>query len=116
MLEDKILDIEAKMQSLGVNLGTYSSENSFCTVNFALGTEVAGPAAHLSKRALFECFVSSFIWTVLFFIVVAAIAVFFTICLLIILLVVQKLQKMLPKEIENSASGQAENKQDHTIE
>ena len=115
MLEDKILDIEAKMQNLGVNLGVYSSENSFCTVNFALGTEISGPAAHLSKRALFECFVASFIWTVIFFIVVAAILVFFTICLLIIMLVVQKIQKTLPKETENPDAVQKDDHSNATV-
>lgn len=115
MLEDKILQIEAKMQNLGVNLGVYSSENSFCTVNFALASELAGPAAHLSKRALLECFLSSFIWTVIFFVVAAAIIVFFSVCLLLILLLWQKAQKMLPKETENSATAPTDRQQDQTL-
>lgn len=115
MLEDKILDIEAKMQNLGVNLGVYSSENSFCTVNFALATEIASPAAHLSKRALFECFVKSFVWTVIFFMVVAAIIVFFSICLLLFLWLGQKIQKMLPKETEKPAASPTDSQQDHRL-
>lgn len=114
MLEDKILDIEAKMQNMGVNLGTYSSENSFCTINFALSTEVAGSAAHISKRALFQCFVSSFIWTVIFFVIAAAVITFFTICFLIVMLVVQKIQKILPKETESPALVKTDDKLNNT--
>lgn len=115
MLEDKILELEAKMQNLGVNLGVYSSENSFCTVNFALATEMTGPAAYLSKRALFECFVTSFVWTVIFFMVVAATIVFFSVCLLLLLWLGQKIQKMLPKETAKPATSQTDAQPDHML-
>lgn len=110
MLEDKILDIEGKMQNLGVNLGTYSSENSFCTVNFSLGTEAKAPRSHISKRAFFECAVASFIWTVLFYVVVTAIMVFFSICLLIIVLAVRQIKKMLPKDPDGEDETQTADK------
>jgi Domain of unknown function (DUF4349) len=35
-LHDKILEIEGKMQALGVELGNFDSENEFCTVRFSM--------------------------------------------------------------------------------
>ncbi len=35
-LENRILEIENKIQKLGVNLGEYDSENEFCTIKFSL--------------------------------------------------------------------------------
>lgn len=36
-LETKILEIEGQIQELGVSLGDYSENNSFCTINVTLG-------------------------------------------------------------------------------
>lgn len=109
MLEDKILEIEAKMQNLGVNLGTYSSENSFCTVNFSLATELPqNTRAYISKRMLFESFAGSFIWTVVFFIVAALIVVFFMICALVITLIALKFKKLLPQNAAQLNEAEAE--------
>jgi hypothetical protein len=35
-LENRIMELEEKIQSLGVNLGDFDSENEFCTVKFSL--------------------------------------------------------------------------------
>lgn len=35
-LHDKILEIESRLQELGVDLGNFDSENEFCTVKFSL--------------------------------------------------------------------------------
>jgi hypothetical protein len=35
-LENRIMELEEKIQSLGVNLGDFDSENEFCTVRFSL--------------------------------------------------------------------------------
>jgi hypothetical protein len=35
-LHDKILEIESRLQELGVDLGNFDSENEFCTVRFSL--------------------------------------------------------------------------------
>ena len=35
-LNDKILEIEEKLQSLGIELGNFDTENEFCTVRFSL--------------------------------------------------------------------------------
>jgi hypothetical protein len=42
-LHDKILEIESRLQELGVDLGNFDSENEFCTVKFSLyeGTTAA---------------------------------------------------------------------------
>ena len=64
-IEDKILEVEKKLQDLGVNLGVYSTENSFCTVNLKLN--------EISKKQISMLFVlgaikDSFLWTIAAFI------------------------------------------------
>ncbi len=65
LLEDKILEVEKNLQNLGVNLGVYSTENSFCTVNLKLN--------EVSKRQISALFVlkaakDSFVWSIFAFI------------------------------------------------
>lgn len=57
-LENRILDIEQQLQSLGVSLGDFDSENEFCTVEFSMaeGKEVQISFLHRLKVA--------FEWTV----------------------------------------------------
>ena len=53
-LQDKILDIEQQLQDLGVQLGDFSAENEFCTVNFSLveGKFVSVSTMHRIKISL----------------------------------------------------------------
>ena len=50
-LNDKILEIEEKLQSLGIELGNFDTENEFCTVRFSLyegkTEKTIGPAQRL---------------------------------------------------------------------
>jgi hypothetical protein len=46
-LEDKLLEIESEIQTLGVNLGEYSQENEFCTVKLTLNEWTKN--AHISN-------------------------------------------------------------------
>lgn len=109
MLEDKILDVEARMQSLGVNLGSFSSENSFCTVNFSLATEhIQAAGSRISYSTIIDCAFESLVWTVLCFTVVISLMVFFMVALLIVVLVLMKFQKLMPKEAAATDSEDVE--------
>lgn len=60
LLEDKILEVERDLQNLGVDLGIYSSENSFCTVNFTLNET---NRQEISLQFVFTCAKRSVFWT-----------------------------------------------------
>lgn len=59
-VEEKLLEVERNLQELGVDIGLFSSEQSFCTVNFTL-REVAKQT--VSVRFLLRCLQTSFFWT-----------------------------------------------------
>lgn len=63
LLEDKILEVEKNLQNLGVNIGTYSTENSFCTINVSLN-ENAGAVQETSLKFVLKCAKRSFFWTI----------------------------------------------------
>lgn len=64
LLEDKILQVEKSIQELGVDLGVYSTENSFCTVNVKL-TEVF--RKEISLRFVLRALKDSFLWSLFVF-------------------------------------------------
>lgn len=69
-LEEKILEVERQLQSIGVNAGLYATENSFCTVSLSL-TETA--TTSISVRFVLNCARDSFFWTLgAFFIALVA--------------------------------------------
>lgn len=49
-LHDKILEIETKLQELGVDLGNFDEENEFCTVRYSLYEGSDGQSISLSHR------------------------------------------------------------------
>lgn len=61
-LHDKILEIENRMQELGVELGNFSAENEFCTVRVSLYENAATRAISFAHR-LFVAFT----WTVKYY-------------------------------------------------
>lgn len=63
LLEDKILEVEKNLQNLGVSIGTYSTENSFCTINVSLN-ENAGAVRETSLKFVLKCAKRSFLWTI----------------------------------------------------
>lgn len=67
MLEDKILEVEAKLQSLGVDAGLFATDNSFCTVNYSLQEN---SIQSTSMWFLLSCAMVSFFWTLSAFAVV----------------------------------------------
>lgn len=68
LLEEKILETQEKIQNLGVSLGVYSSENSFCTIIFSMQeTRISATEGDFSMRFVFSCISSAFFWTALFY-------------------------------------------------
>lgn len=65
LLEEKILEVEKNLQTLGVNLGVYSTENSFCTVNLTLSEQ---NKKQISLSFILKTIEKSFLWTTLTFI------------------------------------------------
>lgn len=63
-LEDKLLEIESEIQTLGVNLGEYSQENEFCTVKLTLNEGTKN--AHISNS---HRIVVALIWTIQYYFV-----------------------------------------------
>src|SRR5262249_51964008 len=49
-LENKLLEIESEIQTLGVSLGEYSQENEFCTIKLTLDESIAGAKASAAHR------------------------------------------------------------------
>lgn len=82
LLEDKILEIKRNLQDLGVNIGTYSTENSFCTINLSLN-EAESETQETSLKFVLKCAKSSFFWTIWFFVLL----VFLTLVALIVIVV-----------------------------
>ena len=65
IIEEKILEIEKNLQNLGVNLGLYSTENSFCTVNLDLNEQTK---KQISASFIIRTIGNSFTWTILTFV------------------------------------------------
>jgi hypothetical protein len=86
-LHDKILEIETKLQELGVQLGNFDAENEFCTVRFSL-TEGQGER----EISLFQRLKVAFEWTVKnYFYLMLGIACALT-CVFLLLLILDKLK------------------------
>ncbi|MGI4872901.1 MAG: DUF4349 domain-containing protein [Janthinobacterium lividum] len=86
-LNDKILEIEEKLQELGVELGNFDAENEFCTVKFSLyegATEKGISFIHRVKVALE--------WTIKYFSVLVFASFGLSITIFILLLIADKLR------------------------
>jgi Domain of unknown function (DUF4349) len=86
-LNDKILEIEAKAQELGVELGNFDAENEFCTVKLSIyegATEKNISFIHRIKVTLE--------WTVNYFCIFAATTLLISLSIFILLLIIDKLK------------------------
>jgi hypothetical protein len=97
-LEDRILAIEEKIQSLGVKLGEYDEENEFCTVKFTLNEVSAAKAIPFLHRAKV-----AFEWTVKYYAVIMVICFFGGLFGLMIVTIVRQI-KWLQKAIAQMAA------------
>jgi Domain of unknown function (DUF4349) len=88
-LNDKILEIEGRLQELGVELGNFDTENEFCTVKLSLyegATEKNISFIHRIKVALE--------WTIKYYAVLIFTALMLTLFSFLLLLVIDKMKVM----------------------
>jgi hypothetical protein len=88
-LNDKILEIEEKLQELGVELGNFDTENEFCTVKLSLyegATEKNISFIHRIKVALE--------WTIKYYAVLIFTLLMLSLSIFILLLVIDKMKVM----------------------
>lgn len=86
-LNDKILEIEAKAQELGVELGNFDTENEFCTVKISMyegATEKNISFIYRIKVALE--------WTIKYFAILAVTTLIISLLVFILLIIVDKLK------------------------
>ena len=86
-LNDKILEIEAKAQELGVELGNFDAENEFCTVKLSMyegATEKNVSFIHRIKVALE--------WTIKYFAIIAVTILILALTIFVLLLIVDKMK------------------------
>jgi hypothetical protein len=85
-LENRILEIEEQLQTLGVQLGDYDEENEFCTVRFSLIEGKITPTSFLHRlKVAFEWTINYYLKFILILCLIIATAFF-------ILLVFEKLK------------------------
>jgi len=102
MIERLILDVERELQDLGVNMGAFSTEYSFCTVNLTI-SEKSGMTA-ISLRYLLSCARESFVWTFILFIGTG----FSILCILFGIWLILLLLNVITNITKKDASGQSE--------
>ena len=85
-LENRILDIEEQLQSLGVNLGDFDEENEFCTIKFSV---IEGKESHISFAHRLKV---AFEWTIKYFFFLILIGLLAISLAYLLLLVIQKLR------------------------
>ncbi len=86
-LNDKILEIEARAQELGVELGNFDTENEFCTVKLSMyegATEKNISFIYRIKVALE--------WTIKYFAIIALTTLIIALTVFVLLLIVDKLK------------------------
>ena len=86
-LNDKILEIEAKAQELGVELGNFDTENEFCTIKLSMyegATEKNISFIHRVKVALE--------WTIKNFAVIVFTTLIASLAIFVLLLIIDKLK------------------------
>ncbi|SIO39500.1 DUF4349 domain-containing protein [Chitinophaga niabensis] len=86
-LHDKILEIETKLQELGVELGNFDAENEFCSIRFSLfeGAPKKGISFLSRLKTTTE-------WTIRYYAILAVSLVCISLSVFIILLIIDKLK------------------------
>jgi len=88
-LQNRILEIEQELQSLGVQLGDFNEENEFCTVRLTLSEfrEIKVSLLHRVKV--------SFEWAAEYYLVMLGIAAFASMFGFFLLLIIEKLLPLI---------------------
>ncbi len=87
-LENRILEIENEIQSLGVKLGEFDEENEFCTLKYSLLEN----SDAIKTIPLIQRIKVAFEWTVKYYFVLILISFFGTLFLFLFLAVIQKIK------------------------
>ncbi len=93
-LHDKILEIESKMQELGVELGNFDAENEFCTIKFSLYEGATEKGISFITR-----FKIALQWTIKYYAILAGAFLLFFAAGFILVLLIDKLK--IVKAIDN---------------
>lgn len=88
-LHDKILEIEEKLQELGVELGNFDTENEFCTVKLSLYEGATTKNISLMQRIKI-----SLEWSIKYFAVIVLAILSLSITIFILLFIIDKLKIM----------------------
>ena len=85
-LENRILEIEAQLQTLGVSLGDFDEENEFCTIKFSMyeGKIVKQSFIHRAKVSLE--------WTLMYYTWIIVLLLIISVASFFVLLVIEKLK------------------------
>jgi hypothetical protein len=86
-LNDKILEIEEKLQELGVELGNFDSENEFCTVKFSMYEGATVKNVHFIHRLKV-----ALEWTVKYYSIFVFTVLGLVVTLFVLLLIIEKLK------------------------
>ncbi len=101
-LENRIFDIEEQLQSLGVKLGEFDTENEFCTVKFSL-YETASLTIPFASRLK-----TAFEWTVKFYFGFMIVLTLGLAALFLVITITEKLRQMFaPKETNRTQPPQS---------
>lgn len=101
-LENRIFDIEEKLQALGVQLGEFDTENEFCTIKFSLYEGKVASGISFARRL-----VVAFTWTVKFYLAFSVILVLGALATLAIVVILEKL-RWIPTAAERAIGAREE--------
>ncbi len=99
-LENRILEIESEIQTLGVNLGEYDEENEFCTIKFSLIEATFKPAS----IPFIQRVRVALKWSVIYYSLFVGALFVVALVILIIITILEKL-KWIPKSAEKLFNG-----------
>ena len=97
-LNDKILEIEEKLQELGVELGNFDTENEFCTFKVSMYEGVTEKNISFIHRLKV-----SLEWSIKYFAIISITVLILTLTIFILLLIIDKLK--IINKIKNTMNG-----------
>jgi uncharacterized protein YfcZ (UPF0381/DUF406 family) len=86
-LHDKILEVESKLQELGVELGNFDAENEFCTIKLSLYEGVTAKNISILYRIK-----EAFEWTIQYYAIIIFTLLGISLTVLVLLFIVDKLK------------------------
>ncbi len=89
LLENRILEIEQQLQDLGVSLGSFDSENEFCTIQFSLSEQ------NVTKLSFSHRIMNALEWTIITYLQLIASLFFAVLFAYILLLAIEKTKTLI---------------------